>query len=151
MGIYGIFILVLTFVYLVYYIVTISMDLYGSGKGKQASTELIKVEGAEEVEPDDDEESPTQIGGTDIFGGKEPEDEPDDSQVLSAEEIAAMATDTMYEESMKAKERMQEIHPKAQVEFSATSEKDELLEYYRQMQMDDASQYHNDEEDEDYE
>ena len=149
MGVYGIYIMVLTLIVIAYYMIVIGMDLYGSSKkGQSSSSELIKVEGAEEVLEDTEEDAPTRIGSGDIFGddsSKQDEEVNDEDRPMTAEEIAAMQTDVMYEESMKARQKMEEINPKAQKEFSLTTDKDELLNFYNLDQLAGAGNYHNEE------
>lgn len=121
MGAFGIFILVLTFVYVAYYAVVISMDLFGQDKkGKGGSVEVIPAGGIEskDIPPD---EAPTEVdeedyssGGMDLSG----------DEVLSPEEIAELAVDQLYEAFTKSRGGMERIIPRAQAEYSLSTQAD---------------------------
>lgn len=124
MGVFGIFTLVLTFLYVIYYGFMIFMDLNGKNSKKNGSVEVIPTQpGLDAKELED--EAPTEVNEED-YAGANNQDAPDE-EPLTAEEIANLQTDIMYEEVVKARNSMQKIHAKAQTEVSLT--KDEELAY----------------------
>ncbi len=134
MGAYGIYIIVLTIGFLIYFGIVISLDLYSAGKVKDGkSTEVIRV-GDAGVVPDDDEDGPTRIEGGEIFGGDNVPGEgvpgSDDEEALTVEEIARMQTEELYKESMGSKDQMERIQARAQVEYSVTTENEELVKFF---------------------
>lgn len=153
MGAYGIYIIVLTIGFLIYFGIVISLDLYSAGKVKDGkSTEVIRV-GDADVVPDDDEDGPTRIEGGEIFGGDNvPGEEIPGSQeeeALTVEEIARMQTEELYKESMGSKDQMERIHARAQVEYSVTTESDELAKFFDDQLAEDTARLYEKEDEED--
>lgn len=119
MGAFGIFILVLSIIYAIYYIAMISMDLrVVNHAGSKSEVEVIAVSPSEH-----EVEKPVEVNEEDYMRTHSDNQE---EEVLTAEEIANMQTEELYKESQNAKGEMQSIRTNAQAEYLLTEEKDEL-------------------------
>lgn len=128
MGAFGIFILVLTFLYVVYYGAMIFMDLSKSSK-KNGTVEVIPTQPGLDVK-ELENEAPTEVNEEDYAGAGLTRDASSE-EPLTAEEIANLQTDIMYEEVVKARNSMQKIHAKAQAEVSLTKDKELAYDLFK--------------------
>lgn len=133
MGAFGIFVAILTFIYIVYYAVMIGMDVVGSNGKKKAEVEEFAVGNA----PDEDlEEEPTMVsedGDTPAANTGEdkesatPSNGDNAATDKSGEEIAAdiLAADdnALYDQAMAAKKEM--------VKFCSESEDEKTKDEYQ--------------------
>lgn len=135
MGAFGIYVAILTFIYIVYYAVMIGMDVVGSNGKKKAEVEEFTVGNA----PDEDfEEEPTMVsedGDTPAANTGETEvtatPSTDDNAAMAtlgksgeqlAAEILAADDNALYNQSMAAKKKM--------VKFCAESEDEKTAREY---------------------
>lgn len=136
MGAFGIFILVLSIIYAIYYIAMISMDLrVVNHAGSKGEVEVIAVSPSEH-----EVEKPVEVNEEDYMRTQSESKE----EVLTAEEIANMQTDELYKESQNAKGEMQSIRTNAQAEYSLTEEKDELSVVF-EANLENAGEWNNEE------
>lgn len=133
MGAFGIFVAILTFIYIVYYAVMIGMDVVGSNGMKKAEVEEFAVGNA----PDEDlEEEPTMVsedGDTPAANtgeGKESATPSTGDNAATgksgeqiAEEILAADDKVLYNQAMAAKKEM--------VKFCAESEDEKTKDEYQ--------------------
>lgn len=137
MGAFGIFILVLSIIYAIYYIAMISMDLRGvNHAGSKSEVEVIAVSPSEH-----EVEKPVEVNEEDYMRTHSDNQE---EEVLTAEEIANMQTEELYKESQNAKGEMQSIRTNAQAEYSLTEEKDELSAVF-EANLENAGEWNNEE------
>lgn len=138
MGAFGIFILVLSIIYAIYYIAMISMDLrVVNHAGSKSEVEVIAVSPSEH-----EVEKPVEVNEEDYMRTHSDNQE---EEVLTAEEIANMQTEELYKESQNAKGEMQSIRTNAQAEYSLTEEKDELSAVF-EANLENAGEWNNEEE-----
>lgn len=136
MGAFGIFILVLSIIYAIYYIAMISMDLrVVNHAGSKSDVEVIAVSPSEH-----EVEKPVEVNEEDYMRTHSDNQE----EVLTAEEIANMQTEELYKESQNAKGEMQSIRTNAQAEYSLTEEKDELSAVF-EANLENAGEWNNEE------
>lgn len=137
MGAFGIFILVLSIIYAIYYIAMISMDLrVVNHAGSKGEVEVIAVSPSEH-----EVEKPVEVNEEDYM---RTQSESKEEEVLTAEEIANMQTEELYKESQNAKGEMQSIRTNAQAEYSLTEEKDELSVVF-EANLENAGEWNNEE------
>ena len=137
MGAFGIFILVLSIIYAIYYIAMISMDLrVVKHAGSKSEVEVIAVSPSEH-----EVEKPVEVNEEDYMRTHSDNQE---EEVLTAEEIANMQTEELYKESQNAKGEMQSIRTNAQAEYSLTEEKDELSAVF-EANLENAGEWNNEE------
>lgn len=137
MGAFGIFILVLSIIYAIYYIAMISMDLrVVNHAGSKSEVEVIAVSPSEH-----EVEKPVEVNEEDYMRTHSDNQE---EEVLTAEEIANMQTEELYKESQNAKGEMQSIRTNAQTEYSLTEEKDELSAVF-EANLENAGEWNNEE------
>lgn len=137
MGAFGIFILVLSIIYAIYYIAMISMDLrVVNHAGSKSEVEVIAVSPSEH-----EVEKPVEVNEEDYMRTHSDNQE---EEVLTAEEIANMQTEELYKESQNAKGEMQSIRTYAQAEYSLTEEKDELSAVF-EANLENAGEWNNEE------
>ena len=137
MGAFGIFILVLSIIYAIYYIAMISMDLrVVNHASSKSEVEVIAVSPSEH-----EVEKPVEVNEEDYMRTHSDNQE---EEVLTAEEIANMQTEELYKESQNAKGEMQSIRTNAQAEYSLTEEKDELSAVF-EANLENAGEWNNEE------
>ena len=137
MGAFGIFILVLSIIYAIYYIAMISMDLrVVNHAGSKSEVEVIAVSPSEH-----EVEKPVEVNEEDYMRTHSDNQE---EEVLTAEEIANMQTEELYKESQNAKGEMQSIRTNAHAEYSLTEEKDELSAVF-EANLENAGEWNNEE------
>ena len=137
MGAFGIFILVLSIIYAIYYIAMISMDLrVVNHAGSKGEVEVIAVSPSEH-----EVEKPVEVNEEDYM---RTQSESKEEEVLTAEEIANMQTEELYKESQNAKGEMQSIRTNAQAEYSLTEEMDELSAVF-EANLENAGEWNNEE------
>ncbi len=137
MGAFGIFILVLSIIYAIYYIAMISMDLrVVNHAGSKSEVEVIAVSPSEH-----EVEKPVEVNEEDYMRTHSDNQE---EEVLTAEEIANMQTEELYKESQNAKGEMQSIRTNAQAEYLLTEEKDELSAVF-EANLENAGEWNNEE------
>ena len=138
MGAFGIFILVVSIIYAIYFIAMISMDLrVVNHTGSKGEVEVIAVSSSEH-----EVEKPVEVNEEDYM--RTLSDNKEEEEVLTAEEIANMQTEELYNESNKAKNEMQSIRTNAQAEYSLTEEKDELSAVF-EANLENAGEWNNEE------
>lgn len=142
MGAFGIFVAILTFIYIVYYAVMIGMDVVGSNGKKKAEVEEFAVGNA----PDEDlEEEPTMVsedGDTPAANNGEDKESATPSTGdnaatgKSGEQIAAdiLAADdnALYDQAMAAKKEM--------VKFCSESEDEKTTSEYERTLVESMAQ-----------
>lgn len=139
MGAFGIFILVLSIIYAIYYIAMISVDLrVVNHAGSKSDVEVIAVSPSEH-----EVEKPVEVNEEDYMRTHSDNQE-EEEEVLTAEEIANMQTEELYKESQNAKGEMQSIRTNAQAEYSLTEEKDELSAVF-EANLENAGEWNNEE------
>lgn len=137
MGAFGIFILVLSIIYAIYYIAMVSMDLrVVNHAGSKSEVEVIAVSPSEH-----EVEKPVEVNEEDYMRTHSDNQE---EEVLTAEEIANMQTEELYKESQNAKGEMQSIRTNAQAEYLLTEEKDELSAVF-EANLENAGEWNNEE------
>lgn len=139
MGAFGIFILVVSIIYAIYYIAMISMDLrVVNHTGNKGEVEVIAVSpSAHEVE------KPVEVNEEDYMRTHS-DNQKEEEEVLTADEIANMQTEELYKESQNAEGEMQSIRTNAQAEYSLTEEKDELSAVF-EANLENAGEWNNEE------
>lgn len=138
MGAFGIFILVLSIIYAIYYIAMIGMDLrVVNHAGNKGEVEVIAVSPSEQ-----EVEKPVEVNEEDYM--RTHSDKEEEEEVLTAEEIANMQTEELYKESQNAKDEMQSIRTNAQAEYSLTEDKDELSAVF-EANLENAGEWNNEE------
>lgn len=138
MGAFGIFILVLSIIYAIYYIAMISMDLrVVNHAGSKGEVEVIAVSPSEH-----EVEKPVEVNEEDYM--RTQSESKEEEEVLTAEEIANMQTEELYKESQNAKGEMQSIRTNAQAEYLLTEEKDELSAVF-EANLENAGEWNNEE------
>lgn len=123
MGAFWIYLSILTFIYIVYYVVLVMMDLFGNNNKKKGDVEVIAVANDQEHCPD---EIPQNIKEED-FGLSSPDATSDQSSTIniidtppsSPEDILSKDTDDLRNEIMSMKQQMTPIRVEAQDEVSA--------------------------------
>lgn len=126
MGAFGIFILVLSAIYAVYYIAMISMDLRtAKANGNKGEVEVIAV-----AEPVTEVEEPIEVNEEDYMKKPSSKAGEEEEEVLTAEEIERMQTEELYQEALKARNQMQSIRTTAQCELSLTKDSKELASIF---------------------
>lgn len=123
MGAFWIYLSILTFIYIVYYVVLVMMDLFGNNTKKKGDVEVIAVANDQEHCPD---EIPQNIKEED-FGLSSPDATSEQSSTTniidtppsSPEEILLTDTDDLRNEIMSMEQQMTTIRVEAQDEVSA--------------------------------
>ena len=123
MGAFWIYLSILTFIYIVYYVVLVMMDLFGNNNKKKGDVEVIAVANDQEHCPD---EIPQNIKEED-FGLSSPDATSEQSSTTniidtppsSPEDILSKDTDDLRNEIMSMEQQMTTIHVEAQDEVSA--------------------------------
>lgn len=123
MGAFWIYLSILTFIYIVYYVVLVMMDLFGNNNKKKGDVEVIAVANDQEHCPD---EIPQNIKEED-FGLSSPDATSEQSSTIniidtppsSPEDILSKDTDDLRNEIMSMEQQMTTIHVEAQDEVSA--------------------------------
>ena len=142
MGAFGIFVAILTFIYIVYYAVMIGMDVVGSNGKKKAEVEEFAVDSA----PDEDlEEEPTMVsedGDTPAANtGEVKETAPPSTgdnaatgknEEQIAAEILAADDNALYNQAMAAKKEM--------VKFCSESEDEKTTPEYERTLVESMAQ-----------
>ena len=123
MGAFWIYLSILTFIYIVYYVVLVMMDLFGNNTKKKGDVEVIAVANDQEHCPD---EIPQNIKEED-FGLSSPDATSEQSSTTniidtppsSPEEILLTDTDDLRNEIMSMEQQMTTNGVEAQDEVSA--------------------------------
>lgn len=123
MGAFWIYLSILTFIYIVYYVVLVMMDLFGNNTKKKGDVEVIAVANGQEHCPD---EIPQNIKEED-FGLSSPDATSEQSSTTniidtppsSPEEILLTDTDDLRNEIMSMEQQMTTIRVEAQDEVSS--------------------------------
>ena len=120
MNAFGIFAAILTFVYVIYYTVMISMDLFGNKSQQKENVEVIASLDDKHSEEDIVDETPTYVdeeGGLDAAQADQATDttadgnnEPDNGQQeVSQEDIASADNNELYNVAKEAKEKAADL------------------------------------------
>ena len=119
MSAFGIFAAILTFVYVIYYAVMISMDLFGSKSQQKDNVEVIASIDSKQNEEEIVDETPTYVdeeGGIDAADTDQapatPADdnnEPDNGQEVSQEDIASADNNELYNVAKEAKDKAADL------------------------------------------
>lgn len=122
MGAFGIFAAILTFIYVIYYSVMVSMDLFGGKSRKKDSVEIIGTGVASNPVMEDFEEQPTlvaedKIPGMDDDKEEQPSDNlsaqnPGQEKEITSEDVESADNNELYQKSLDAMNRMvmPEVH-----------------------------------------
>ena len=143
MSTFGIFAAILTFVYVIYYAVMISMDLFGSKSQQKENVEVITSLGSKQNEEEIVDETPTFVdeeGGIDTAQAAQSTESPetpaddnneadDGNQEASKEDIASADSNELYNEAKEAKEKAADldIHSDADMTASQYEEREAIL------------------------
>lgn len=135
MGAFGIFAAILTFVYVIYYAVMISMDLFGNKSQQKENVEVIaSLDNKQNEEVVD--ETPTFVGEE---GGLHADNTPENStdegnedevkQEVSKEEIDSADNNELYQEAKAAKDNAADadIHSDADLNADQFEERQNIL------------------------
>lgn len=124
MGAFGIFAAILTFVYVIYYAVMVSMDLFGNKAQKIDSVEVISSHGGTVDDEALEEEEPTFIGEDVSLDKEEPAKEEatpaqadESTESMKKEDIDNADDNTLFLQAKQAKENAEDadIHSSADV------------------------------------
>lgn len=130
MGAFWIFVSILTFVYIIYYVIIVGMDLFGGKDKKKSDVEVIAI--SKDEEPPSVEE-PVKIREE----GKIDQSHEDQGEDMSAtkdqkpstpEEILSEDSDELHKALTEAQENMSNIISEAQDEISAEEYDNNRLE-----------------------
>lgn len=127
MSAFGIFAAILTFVYVIYYAVMISMDLFGSKSQQKDNVEVIASLGNKQDEEDVVDETPTFVdeeggvadtekapgGNTNGSGAEE------DNTEMSKEDIASSDANELYEEAKALKDQAADLDIRSDADLTA--------------------------------
>lgn len=138
MGAFGIFAAILTFVYVIYYAVMISMDLFGNKSQQKENVEVIaSLDNKQDEEVVD--ETPTFVGEE---GGLNAANPPEDStdggnedegnQEVSKEEIDSADNNELYQEAKAAKDKAAD----ADIHSDADLNADQFDEWFKKEMLD---------------
>lgn len=142
MSAFGIFAAILTFVYVIYYAVMISMDLFGSKSQQKENVEVIASLDGKPNEEEIVDETPTYVdeeGGIDTAqAAQSPEPLADDNnedggyQEASKEDIASADTNELYNDAIKAKVQAADLDIHSDADMNA----DQFDEWYKSELLD---------------
>ena len=142
MSAFGIFAAILTFVYVIYYAVMISMDLFGSKSQQKENVEVIATLDGKHSEEEIPDETPTFVdeeGGIDSAQADPfPETSADDTneeggnQEASKEDIASADNNELYNEAKAAKDKAADLDIHSDADMTA----DKFDEWYRNEMLD---------------
>lgn len=127
MSAFGIFAAILTFVYVIYYAVMISMDLFGSKSQQKDNVEVIASLGNKQDEEDVVDETPTFVdeeGGV-ADTGKAPGGDTngsgaeEDNTEMSKEDIASSDANELYEEAKALKDQAADLDIRSDADLTA--------------------------------
>ena len=126
MGAFGIFAAILTFVYVIYYAVMISMDLFGNKSQKKDNVEVIASLDNKQNEEEVVDETPTFVdeeGGLNTANTPEDStdgtDEDQDKQEVAKEDIDSSDNNELYQEAMAAKESAADVDIHSNTDMNA--------------------------------
>lgn len=130
MGAFWIFVSILTFVYIIYYVIIVGMDLFGGKDKKKSDVEVIAI--SKDEEPPSVEE-PVKIreeGNIDQSHEDQGEDmsATKDQKPSTPEEILSEDSDELHKALTEAQENMSNIISEAQDEISAEEYDNNRLE-----------------------
>lgn len=133
MGAFGIFAAILTFVYVVYYAVMISMDLFGNNSQQKDNVEIIASLDDKHHEEAVDE-TPTFVDEEGVADAINAPAENADSTVsedvkqeVSEEDIASADNNILYNEAKAAKDKAAELQIHSDADFNA----DQFEDWFR--------------------
>lgn len=136
MSAFGIFAAILTFVYVIYYAVMISMDLFGSKSQQKDNVEVIASIDSKQNEEDIVDETPTYVdeeGGIDAVKAPDTntdaDNEDDGNQAVNKEDISSADNNELYNEAKEAKEKAADlnIHSDADMNADQYEEREAIL------------------------
>lgn len=136
MSAFGIFAAILTFVYVIYYAVMISMDLFGSKSQQKDNVEVIASIDSKQNEEDIVDETPTYVdeeGGIDAVKAPDTNADADNEdggeQEVSKEDISSADNNELYNEAKEAKEKAADldIHSEADMNADQYEEREAVL------------------------
>ena len=129
MSAFGIFAAILTFVYVIYFAVMISMDLFGSKSQQKENVEVIATLDGKHSEEEIPDETPTFVdeeGGIDTAqSDQSPETSADDideeggNQEVSKEDIASADNNELYNEAKAAKDKAADLDIHSDADMTA--------------------------------
>ena len=145
MSAFGIFAAILTFVYVIYYAVMISMDLFGSKSQQKENVEVIASLDGKPNEEEIVDETPTYVdeeGGIDTAQAAQstesPESPADDinedagNQEASKEDIVSADNNELYNEAKAAKDKAADLDIHSDADMNA----DQFDEWYKSELLD---------------
>lgn len=125
MGAFGIFAAILTFIYVIYYAVMISMDLFGSKSQQKDNVEVIATSSNFGNEREAVDEQPTFVAEEGMPGIEAKEETPDNEMEdqpetgISNEEIASSDENELYKKALAAKENeMEDVEIHSHTEYT---------------------------------
>lgn len=138
MSAFGIFAAILTFVYVIYYAVMISMDLFGSKSQQKDNVEVIASIDSKQNEEEIVDETPTFVdeeGGIDAVKAPDTNTNTDDgneddgNQEVNKEDISSADNNELYNEAKEAKEKAADldIHSDADMNADQYEEREAVL------------------------
>lgn len=130
MGAFWIFVSILTFVYIIYYVIIVGMDLFGGKDKKKSDVEVIAISKDEEppsveepvkIREEGDIDQSHEDQGEDMSATK-------DQKPSTPEEILSEDSDELHKALTEAQENMSNIISEAQDEISAEEYDNNRLE-----------------------
>lgn len=134
MGAFWIFVSILTFVYIIYYVIIVGMDLFGGKDKKKSDVEVIAISKDEEppsveepvkIREEGDIDQSHEDQGEDMSATK---DHTEDIKPSTPEEILSEDSDELHKALTEAQENMSNIISEAQDEISAEEYDNNRLE-----------------------
>ena len=143
MSAFGIFAAILTFVYVIYYAVMISMDLFGSKSQQKENVEVIASLDSKQNEEEVVDETPTFVDEEGSIDTAQPTPSPDTpaddnseaddgNQEVSKEDIASADNNELYNEAKEAKEKAADLDIHSDADMNA----DQFDEWYKSELLD---------------
>lgn len=138
MSAFGIFAAILTFVYVIYYVVMISMDLFGSKSQQKDNVEVIASIDSKQNEEDIVDETPTYVdeeGGIDAVKAPDTntdaDNEDDGNQAVNKEDISSADNNELYNEAKEAKEKAEDLDIHSDADMNA----DQFDEWFKKEKL----------------
>ena len=139
MSAFGIFAAILTFVYVIYYAVMISMDLFGSKSQQKDNVEVIASIDSKQNEEDIVDETPTYVdeeGGIDAVKAPDTNADADNEdggeQEVNKEDISSADNNELYNEAKEAKEKAADLDIHSDADMNA----DQFDEWFKKEMLD---------------
>lgn len=141
MGAFGIFVAILTFIYVIYYAVMISMDLFGNKAQKKDSVEVISSNGGTVDDEALEEEEPTFIGEDVSLDSEEPAKEEgnpvqkgDSTESMKKEDIDNADDNTLFLQAKQAKENVEDADIHSSADMNAEEFAEQQTRFLREQE-----------------